>query len=92
MVILVINGVYVLVLQPTRTPRPLTIAYPTVREGGHLNPVAVERIREIVVVDLDRVPTSSDTSKQVLVLTDERRGRIVLDTVKCVRHGSRCLL
>src|SRR5829696_537753 len=71
---------------------PQAVADPTLAEGGHprgppIRGIAgVESVREIEVLNLDRVPAGGYPRKNVLVAADGGKGRIVLDPAQHVRY------
>jgi hypothetical protein len=91
-----VNVVVVTVLDAgadTTGPRgPQAVADPALAEGGHPGGRAVRRIAgvegvgEIVVLDLDRVPSGGYPRENVPVAADGGEGSVVLDAAQHVRY------
>src|SRR5215207_3512267 len=81
------------VVQPSAPACPQPIADPALPEGCHARRggpvggiVSVEGVREVGVLNLDRVAASGYCREYVLVLTDGSKGRVVLDAAQRVRY------
>jgi hypothetical protein len=67
---------------------PLSIANTTLGEPSNtsLKIRGVEAVAEVMIFDLDHVPTSLNTGTQLLMLAYEGKGGIVLDPTEHVRY------
>ncbi len=72
--------------QSTRPRGPHTVSDPALTEGRNPSSTALERVREVEVLHLYRIPTSSYARKYVLVLADGGEGRVILDPAQHVRY------
>jgi hypothetical protein len=79
--------VYVLVLQPTSTPAPLTIAYAPLTERRDTHIITMESIRIVEVLNINHVLSGSYALNNIRVVTDGGDGRIVLDPAQQGRAG-----
>jgi DNA-binding XRE family transcriptional regulator len=65
---------------------PLTIAYPTLGEADHPSTIGINTVAKVDVLYLNLMLASHDGSNDVFVLTDEGKGRIILDPAQHVRY------
>jgi hypothetical protein len=67
---------------------PLSIAHTTFGEPSNpsLKVRGVEAVAELMIFDLDHVPTSLDSGRQLLMLANGGKGGIILDPAQDVRY------
>ena len=83
MVISIIKTVDLVIRQSAPPNRPFPVDNPALAESGDPNTVdALQTVREIEDLNLDRVVISCYAGQQVLVLTDQRRCCVVLYTLR----------
>ena len=75
-------------MYPRRPTSPLSIAHTTVGEPSNTSPHirGVEAVAEVMIFDLDHVPTGLDSGRQLLMLAYGGKGGIILDPAQHVRY------
>ena len=86
-IILRVDGV-----EPSCAPHPLPQAYPTLTERSKPGAVAMELVRIVEVHALNHMLNGSNASNEIVMFADGCGGRVILNTVECVRHRSQYLL